>query len=162
MRVRERVASSVADAAVRVPHDPAEFAGETDLVDAALVSSTPREIDPEDAELVRRPDCDARSVRAATAGESKGIIGSLVLHVPESSLPNSDNSSMGVVCVEAASAVVALAPGCHLLVHLLPVLLVLCTRVALCHPCMMHMHIIRGRTRSAHRVPGGGRGAKRG
>ena len=34
----------------------------------------------------------------------------------------------------------------HLLVHLLLVLLVLCTRVALCHPCMMHMHTIRVRT----------------
>ena len=49
----------------------------------------------------------------------------------------------------------------HLLVHVLLVLLVLCTHVALCHPCMTHMHIIRGRTRSADRVPGKGRGAKR-
>ena len=38
----------------------------------------------------------------------------------------------------------------------------LCTRVALCHPCMLYIHIIRGRTRLAYRVPGGGRGSKSG
>ena len=70
----------------------------------------------------------AVSGRATTAGESKGM--------SETSLSNSDNSSMGVACVGSAPA------GCwpllllfsHLLVHLLLVLLLLCTSVALCHP----------------------------
>ena len=44
--------------------------------------------------------------------------------------------------------------SCHLLVHVLLVLLVLCTRVTLCHPCMMCMHKIRGRTRVVFKVPG--------
>ena len=43
----------------------------------------------------------------ATAGESKGIIGSLERHVSRSSLLNSDNSSMGVACVGPAFAAVA-------------------------------------------------------
>ena len=42
-----------------------------------------------------------------TAGESKGIIGSLERHESESSLSNSDDSSMGVACVGPASAAVA-------------------------------------------------------
>ena len=48
----------------------------------------------------------------------------------------------------------------HLLVYLPLVLLVLCTRVALCHPCMMRMHSSRGRTRLGYRVPRAGRGSK--
>ena len=43
----------------------------------------------------------------ATAGESRGIIGSLVRHESQSSLLNSDNSSMGVACVVPALAAVA-------------------------------------------------------
>ena len=70
------------------PDEPAEFAGETDIVDAALV--------------VRRPDGDdgledARSIRAATAKESLDHLSCMCL----------DNSSMGVACVEPASAAVA-------------------------------------------------------
>ena len=97
LRVRERLQSSAAaDATVRVPDEPAGFAGETDLMDAALVpaarslvSDLSGEDNPEDAELVvRRPDGDDgleddRSVRVATASESKGIIGSLQRYVSE-------------------------------------------------------------------------------
>ena len=110
----------------------------------------------------RRSGPSVRLNADATASESTGIIGSLVCDMSESSLPNSDDSSMGVACVDLAPAAVAsLLLSAHLLVHVLFVLLVLCTRVALCHPCMLHMHIIRGRTRLAYRVPGRGRGAKR-
>ena len=49
----------------------------------------------------------------ATASESTRIIGSLVFDRSESSLPSSDNSSMGVACVDPASAAaVSLAPVC--------------------------------------------------
>ena len=49
----------------------------------------------------------------ATASESTGITGSLERYVSVTSLSNSDNSSMGVACVEPASAAVAsLAPVC--------------------------------------------------
>ena len=49
----------------------------------------------------------------ATASESTGIIWSRVCDMSESSLPNSDNSSMGVACVDLAStAVASLAPVC--------------------------------------------------
>ena len=94
----------------------------------------------------------------ATAGVSTGIIGLLERSVSQSSLLSSVISSMGVAWL----LLLLLLLFAHLVVNLLLVLLVLCTRVALCYPCMMHMHIIRGRTRLAHSVPGGGRGAKRG
>ena len=67
----------------------------------------------------------------------------LVCDMSESPLPNSDNSSMGVACVDPASAAVAslLLLSAHLLVHVF-----FCAagavhaRVALCHPCMLHFH----------------------
>ena len=45
--------------------------------------------------------------RVANSGESTGITGSLERYVSESSLSNSDNSSMGVACVGSAPAAVA-------------------------------------------------------
>ena len=45
--------------------------------------------------------------RVAKAGESTGITGSLERYVSESSLSNSDNSSVGVACVGPAPAAVA-------------------------------------------------------
>ena len=55
------------------------------------------------------PDCvGGGQPRVAKAGESAGITGSLERYVSESSLSNSDNSSMGVACVGSAPADVAL------------------------------------------------------
>ena len=73
----------------------------------------------------------------ATAGESKGFIASLERHVSRSSLLISDNSSMGVHVLGLRLLLLLhlLLPP-FLLVHLPLVLVVLCTRVALCHPCM--------------------------
>ena len=63
----------------------------------------------ESAHLARAPRRSGPSAHA-TASESTGIIGSLVL---VTSLANSDNSFMGVACVDLASAAVAfLAPVC--------------------------------------------------
>ena len=59
-----------------------------------------------DREL-RRSGPSVRLNAHATASESAGIIGSLVFGRSESPLPNSDNSSMGVACVDRASAAVA-------------------------------------------------------
>ena len=71
----------------------------------ALAGSVDREL--------RRSGPSVRLNAHATASESTGIIGSLVFGGSESSLPNSDNSSLGVACVEPASAAVAsLAPVC--------------------------------------------------
>ena len=102
-------------------------AGKTDPKDAEFILAGASETDPENAEtaLAASEEADhevlesARLARAprrsgpsahATASESTGIIGSLVL---STSLPNSDNSSMGVACVDLASAAVAsLAPLC--------------------------------------------------
>ena len=57
--------------------------------------------------LLEAPDGDVRTGRATTAGESTGITGSLERYVSETSLLNSDNSSMGVACVESALPAVA-------------------------------------------------------
>ena len=48
------------------------------------------------------PDGDVRTGRVTTAGESTGITGSLERYVSETSLLNSDNSSMCVACVGSA------------------------------------------------------------
>ena len=52
--------------------------------------------------LLEASDGDVRTGRATTAGESTGITGSLERYVSETSLLNSENSSMGVACVESA------------------------------------------------------------
>ena len=96
-------------------------AGETDLEDADLVrslasgfaGSVNRELQFQVCVSARRSGPSVRLNAHATASESTGIIGSLVCDMSESSLPNSDNSSMGVACVDLASAAVAsLAPVC--------------------------------------------------
>ena len=87
-------------------------AGETDPENAETAFAASGEADQEfleSARLARAPRRSGPSAHA-TASESAGIIGSLVL---STSLPNSDNSSMGVACVDLASAAVAsVAPVC--------------------------------------------------
>ena len=99
LRVRDRVAS--------------EFAGETSPEGAELVrslgsgfaGSVDRELQSQDCVPARRSGPSVRLHAPATR--------SLVLGGSESSLPNSDNSSMGVACVDPASAAVAsFAPVC--------------------------------------------------
>ena len=99
-------------------------AGETDPENAETVLAAAGETDREVVESVRslagsvdrelrRSGPSVRLNAHATASESTGIIGSLVFGRSESSLPNSDNSSMGVACVDLACAAVAsLAPVC--------------------------------------------------
>ena len=65
----------------------------------ALAGSVDREL--------RRSGPSVRLNAHATASESTGIIGSLVFGRSESPLPKSDNSSMGVACVDLACAAVA-------------------------------------------------------
>ena len=58
----------------------------------------------------RRVSTAGVDLEHATAGDGKGIIGLLERSVSQSSCLNSDNSSMGVACVE--SALPAVAPFC--------------------------------------------------
>ena len=84
-------------------------AGETDSEVVESVRSLAGSVDRE----LRRSGPSVRKNAHATASESTGIIGSRDFGGSESSLPNSDNSSMGVACVDLASAAVAsLAPVC--------------------------------------------------
>ena len=139
-RRRDRVASTFT---AETDPENAELvlagAGKTDLKDTESVLAVAGETDPENAEMVlvaageterevaesvrslagsvdrelRQSGPSVRLIAHATASESTGIIGSLVFGRPESSLPNSHNSSMGVACVDLASAAVAsLAPVC--------------------------------------------------
>ena len=126
-------------------------------------------LDSVDREL-RRSGPSVRLNAHATASESTGIIGSLVFGRSESSLPI---QIIHPWVLHVLTLLLLLLPllllSALLLFHVLLVLLVLCTRVALCHPCMLHIHIIRGRSqveeevfRSGRRfascLRGGGRG----
>ena len=110
------VSETVSAAAGKTDPKDSEFilasAGETDPENAVTPFAASEEADHEvleSARLVRAPRRSGPSAHA-TASESTGIIGSLVL---STSLPNSHNSSMGVACVDLASAAVAsLAPVC--------------------------------------------------
>ena len=125
-RRRDRVASAfVGETSPEGAELVLAAAGKTDPKDTESVLAVARETDPENAEMVlagageterevvesvrslagsvdrelRRSGPSVRLNAHATASESTGIIGSLVFGRSESSLPNSDNSSMGVACV---------------------------------------------------------------
>ena len=90
----------------------------------------------------------------ATAGDSEEIIGLLERSVSQSSCLNSDNSSMGVACVD--SVLLAVSPSASGVSSPCP----LASRAAAAVHARMHK--IRGRTRVVFKVPGGGRGSKAG
>ena len=117
-------------------------AGKTDPKDTEFVLAVVGETDPENSEMVLAdgesdPE-DAESVRSLA----------VQVRVQESL------DRLSLIRLSHLFRIQIIHPWVldvlTLLVHVLRVLLVLCTRVALCHPCM---HIIRGRTRLAYRVP---------
>ena len=86
-------------------------------LDPVVLNKTHLQLDPPPSPSPK----PSKRLHAHATSESTGIIGSLVFGGSESSLPKSGNSSMGVACVEPASAAVAsLAPVCSYL----------CSRVA--------------------------------